>query len=352
MSTELLDLHFPESRAESGADPFRDFSEKDSGMPVFKTDSPGVGHVFLDNDMVTFKFKILSGKTAGSAQWVVLLDDGNPVEITSKSLDTPLGPVIDSYIPFTVTFLLPDAQYWGRGMYIVLTDDALSVSFASGIFSVAKQVDQSSVADDLQSALGKEGGPTEANSPWRLRDAPIPTTPTISGLTPTATDRSKDSSTDTTTGIGGSRGLSNGAKAGIGAGVGVVGLIIIGLAIWFFLRRRRRGRQAAGVAGDDTSLTPAAGFIHDDKDPHATRVADSPNSPVSDDERVRDSAIPAAEAGERSSAHAPSPNPEQPRDIPSAMAHLVEEGMTEAEIRRLEEEERALDQAIEQAGRR
>lgn len=39
-----------------------------------------------------------------------------------------------------------------------------------------------------------------------------------------------------------------------------------------------------------------------------------------------------------------------PSGIAQQYAHLVEEGMTEDEIRRLEEEERALDEAIEQAG--
>lgn len=37
--------------------------------------------------------------------------------------------------------------------------------------------------------------------------------------------------------------------------------------------------------------------------------------------------------------------------ISNRYAHLVEEGMTDAEIRRLDEEERALDMAIEDAGR-
>lgn len=45
--------------------------------------------------------------------------------------------------------------------------------------------------------------------------------------------------------------------------------------------------------------------------------------------------------------HARSPTP----PISSRYAHLVEEGMTDEEIRRLEEEERALDVAIEDAGR-
>lgn len=40
-----------------------------------------------------------------------------------------------------------------------------------------------------------------------------------------------------------------------------------------------------------------------------------------------------------------------PSGISGRYAHLVEEGMTDDEIRRLEEEERALDEAIEEAGR-
>ncbi|KAK4131925.1 hypothetical protein BT67DRAFT_139025 [Trichocladium antarcticum] len=41
-----------------------------------------------------------------------------------------------------------------------------------------------------------------------------------------------------------------------------------------------------------------------------------------------------------------------PRALATPYAHLVEDGMTEDEIRRLEDEERQLDAAIEQAGRR
>ncbi len=41
-----------------------------------------------------------------------------------------------------------------------------------------------------------------------------------------------------------------------------------------------------------------------------------------------------------------------PRALTTPYAHLVEDGMTEEEIRRLEDEERQLDAAIEQAGRR
>ncbi|KAK3299064.1 uncharacterized protein B0H64DRAFT_371459 [Chaetomium fimeti] len=54
----------------------------------------------------------------------------------------------------------------------------------------------------------------------------------------------------------------------------------------------------------------------------------------------------------RVSVPSPIPGRATPRGLTTPYAHLVEEGMTEDEIRRLEEEERQLDAAIEQAGRR
>lgn len=60
----------------------------------------------------------------------------------------------------------------------------------------------------------------------------------------------------------------------------------------------------------------------------------------------------AASAGSQTSLPASLPGPRSPTPpISSRYAHLVEEGMTDEEIRRLEEEERALDVAIEDAGR-
>lgn len=56
-----------------------------------------------------------------------------------------------------------------------------------------------------------------------------------------------------------------------------------------------------------------------------------------------------APADEARATSVPSPTP---RALTTPYAHLIEEGMTEEEIRRLEEEERQLDAAIEQAGRR
>ncbi|KAK4158178.1 hypothetical protein C8A00DRAFT_11064, partial [Chaetomidium leptoderma] len=54
----------------------------------------------------------------------------------------------------------------------------------------------------------------------------------------------------------------------------------------------------------------------------------------------------------RASIPSPIPGRATPRGLTTPYAHLVEDGMTEDEIRRLEDEERQLDAAIEQAGRR
>ncbi|OHW92459.1 hypothetical protein CSPAE12_08826 [Colletotrichum incanum] len=180
-------------------------------------------------------------------------------------------------------------------------------------------------------------------------------------------------------GSGGSS-LSAGAIAGIVIG-SVLGLSLIAFAIWFLLRRRRRADHASHGAYD-SGHNPREYLA--DKETHA-RVTESPHSPYSDDgqqpqhqpeqhHRLRrddpEAVIPAsavsaterrplAPYGEeehtpiaarsvedmtRNGARSSTPN------VNTNVSHLIEDGMTEDEIRRLEEEERALDDAIEQAG--
>lgn len=246
-------------------------------------------------------------------------------------------------------------------MFVVLDESSDLAGFSLGAFTVvrnAADTDRNRIR--LQNELQQddlEPGFTREDSPWYIDGDGI--TKSVTGElwdpdrddTPSTPTKDPGSST-TDVGTSETGGLSDGAKAGIGAGVGVVGLILIGLAIFFFLRRRRR---RAARSADDTSLTPANDFIRD-KESHSAQIAESPQSPASEDDRTRDSAFTGGDAAAAERAPA-SPVPTTgtgsgQRDVPSAMAHLVEEGMTEAEIRRLEEEERALDQAIEQAGRR
>ena len=248
-------------------------------------------------------------------------------------------------------------------MFVVLEGLPDLASYSLGVFTV---VQNAAEVEDARNKLraeisldsGLEPGFTREDSRWYINGYSFTTSDTgevwdpstaassTKALGPSSTGDVKVSESDSISGGG----LSDGAKAGIGAGVGVAGLILIGLLIFFFLRRRRR---RAARAADETSLTPANNFIRD-KESHSAQVAESPHSPASEDGRARNSAFTGGEAAERAPA---SPVPTTgtgsgQRDVPSAMAHLVEEGMTEADIRRLEEEERALDQAIEQAGRR
>ncbi|KAK0656075.1 hypothetical protein B0T16DRAFT_384842 [Cercophora newfieldiana] len=205
---------------------------------------------------------------------------------------------------------------------------------------------------------------------------------------------------------GSSGGLATGAIAGIAVGCAVVVLAAIGAFAWFFIRRRNQAKD------DDTLDAYRNGRSRTDElmaEKEANAGVDaSPHSPYSDDGGQRDSSslhhvgtgagaaaaavaahhhkkdlsqsTQAAHDAPRSftpysdhhdaiarspSTHAASvvaassvshgmpesPNPGRatPHGVQTPYAHLVEEGMTEDEIRRLEDEERALDAAIEQS---
>jgi hypothetical protein len=187
-----------------------------------------------------------------------------------------------------------------------------------------------------------------------------------------------------------STGLSTGAIAGIAVACGVLGLALIGALIWFMCFRRRRndhtalGQHTGGYASDG-----AAAMMADKELPHVS--ADSPRSTYASDRGQLSHDLPigggggvdtrgpmaAAAVTHEDAPYAPysdrapttspgattttrsqtdlvgaaatgtrSPTP----PISTRYAHLIEEGMTEDEIRRLDEEERQLDAAIE-AGR-
>ncbi|KXJ89239.1 hypothetical protein Micbo1qcDRAFT_15117 [Microdochium bolleyi] len=201
---------------------------------------------------------------------------------------------------------------------------------------------------------------------------------TTSQNSPTASNPStpggSGSSEPASAGTAGSS-LPTGAIAGIAIG-GAAALAIVGVLVWFFCFRRRKqhgqvrsaeyghdagthammvDKEAPGVStssphrayGDD------GGRLHD----RSSAAMDSSYAPYSD-HGPASHASPAV--AQPMPVHATpvvqpslprgtdSPTPSQPAT--TQYAHLVEEGMTADEIQRLEEEERALDQAIEAAG--
>jgi len=179
-----------------------------------------------------------------------------------------------------------------------------------------------------------------------------------------------------------SGGLAKGAVVGIAVAASIVGLAAVLALVWFVVRRQKRKQQGllpAGVyssgnhgdeliaekearAGADVTTTPQSPYSDDGHGTgDAARTAASVTTPTTYTQdptqtfisyNDRGSATPRQNSEAGVSAPSPIPGRATPRGLSTPYAHLVEEGMTEDDVRRLEEEERQLDAAIEQAGRR
>lgn len=232
---------------------------------------------------------------------------------------------------------------------------------------------------DLDSGTGTDGGTSSGPT---LGSAPMPTTTANGGTT-----------------SGSSTGLTKGAIAGIGAACGVLGLLLVAFTIWYFLRKKKKQRGGAIPPYDEiggvsltrtdelmaaekeanlSSSSPAAAATYSDSPAdNATRAVAAHRSSMSGGggggataPLIAPVAVAAAVAaadgppGYTPYTDRPASGPgsagtgtvagagEEPAVVSREYAHLVEEGMTPEEIRRLEEEERAIDAAIEQAVRR
>lgn len=189
---------------------------------------------------------------------------------------------------------------------------------------------------------------------------------------PTAISSNESDSSDS--GGGGGGGLSTGAIAGIAVAGAVVFLALVGGLVFWMLRRRRRNKDRGHYNQPTNSTT----FMGGDKDIH--QVTESPHSTYSNDQHVplsnlagagtsRDIGGPSGHhdlhdddadyapyrdddrGAQGSAAGQRSDGAGTPHGVSRSVAHLVEDGMTEDEIRRLEEEERQLDDAIQRHGR-
>ncbi|KAH0528066.1 hypothetical protein TsFJ059_002975 [Trichoderma semiorbis] len=230
----------------------------------------------------------------------------------------------------------------------------------SGVFTVANSTssidintfNRDEATDNEQDRRGGEAVTSSVNNP---------TLPTSGPSNPSDGNGIGGSSSGDSNG-GGGRGLSTGAIAGIAVACSVVGILLIGGLAWFLLRRRRRRHfdQGYNAAGQTTNSFVATKEVQ-------ASVAESPIiSPFSDDGTRTGSTnamlplqttISGTSAARGVSTHddeadrlgsSASDSNNRSRNI----AHLVEEGMTEADILRLEEEERHLDAEIERAARR
>lgn len=198
--------------------------------------------------------------------------------------------------------------------------------------------------------------------------------PTTSTAASPAAETSVEAGTQ---GSSGSGGLNTGAIAGIAVGCSIAGLLIIAFVVWFFFFRRRNNGDR--IRGDDyaadsrthammptkevvdmSQSSPHSAFANDGgrlHDPRSSIARGEDNAsyvPYSDRGRSTSPPLPlpgAALAANNSQTDVASTTRSPSPPFHSRYAHLIEEGMTEEEIRRLEEEERHLDAAIEDAGR-
>lgn len=226
--------------------------------------------------------------------------------------------------------------------------------------------------DDAETGTEDDGSGTQRN----IVPSSNPSNVSETEVADATNNADSDSSNDDNGGGGG--GLSPGVIAGIVVGI-VVFLALVGGLVFFLLRRRRKTKRSAGYA-DPRQNDASNAYIVDKID----TSAQSPRSPYSDDGQEQHTPLDpqahhnlhnqdAAIAGEGSNgseyaglyqanqhqqessrgADGEPPSPRlQSRSNTGHYSHLVEEGMTADDIRRLEDEERQLDAEIERHGRR
>ncbi|KAF5569085.1 hypothetical protein FPHYL_2387 [Fusarium phyllophilum] len=339
-------------------------SSSQTKVIVFNSTNFADGYVFQLKDSDQNKKIIGFSKTDPKTtldvvQWQVINDDNiEPLGDAEFSDAKPDGQLIDvtdtlsntvDNNSVTLNFAGGTPKYYGKEMYIQIDwkKDGASGYTKTELFTVT-DTDNSTEITELNNQLKKDQSQQET-----LESTTSSSSSATATLSPSSTSEAEESSS-------GGGGLSTGATAGIAVGAVIGGLLIIGALVWFFLRRRRRSKKA----GDEyvTQQTYAV-----DKETHG-RATDSPNSPYSDENHMQPVALGSLD---RDRGVAPTPPPgavprssigshdraahsgaQTPQGMSSNVAHLVEDGMTVDEIRRLEEEERQLDDEIERAARR
>lgn len=312
-----------------------EFPRGDDYVPVFYISEGTAAIKYSTNDIV---LKNIYWQTTGSggdyiANATYKSGDENP------ELSTGFQEVTDDQL----TLLLDEAllkAYFDKTMEILVDWESEDKKFTGNTRSLYFSVSNKSQTDTtLQEKIV-----ASASSEVSLE------------TTTAATATSSASATDSASSSSGGGGLSTGAKAGIAVGAVIGGLLIIGALAFFLLRRRRRSKQL----GEDYTSQQAYTV---DKETHG-RATDSPNSPYSDENQVQPVALQniSHDHEEQTARGTPTPNNlprtstgsrnATPQGMSSNVAHLVEDGMTAEEIRRLEEEERELDDEIERAARR
>ncbi|KAK5990579.1 hypothetical protein PT974_08848 [Cladobotryum mycophilum] len=263
-----------------------------------------------------------------------VFDDGANV-IGDTSFDSsaaelrPFGKITNTSAQLFLTDSKLTSLHWSSMAIKIDWETSFATGYSeSGIFTVA----QGARSDEVSDYNGK----AESNSADSKGTEFIHNSGTDSGSVSGGGGGGGTSKSSSKKG-----GLSTGAKAGIGVGCALIALLLV-------------EEECQGGYRDQP---PVNSFIADKEDARA-RVAESPESPYSDDGHrqshdavnrpiarghdIEDEALPRASSSRADGAETPQAG---------VSRHLVEDGMTREEILRLEEEERQLDAEIERAAR-
>ncbi|KAH7162969.1 hypothetical protein B0J13DRAFT_25429 [Dactylonectria estremocensis] len=247
---------------------------------------------------------------------------------------------------FLMSWKNNDGKFWGTSTskFFAIVDGSSDSNAASEVVAADASSTATEIVSSATATASKDGG----KSVTTQTSAPSSESSSASSSEPNS-GKSK-----------GGGGLGTGAIAGIAVGA-IIGVLLIGALAWFFLRKRRQNKKLA----DGYTATDSGNAYIVDKETHG-RTADSPNSPYSDengvqhvpaDDTTRDDPATTERGLPRTSTSGSQggrsvSGAQTPQGVSTNVAHLVEDGMTADEIRRLEEEERQLDDEIERAARR
>ncbi|KAK3995447.1 hypothetical protein QBC44DRAFT_378616 [Cladorrhinum sp. PSN332] len=270
------------------------------------------------------------------------------------------------------------AYNWGMPLYFeAVWGSGLGRSY-SRHFAVVREGE-----DDDTARAGGFATLIQSTDPYRPEIKPSDSEIKDSGSgTGTSSPNDQSLGSNPTVSDSNSGGLPKGAVIGIAVGAGIIGLIALFAFVWLVVRRQRRKQNLHHM--DSYNSGSHADDLIAEKEARAGVDVRTPQSPYSDDgilaaaaalppaavssthlQQQQDpnqtftpytdrssTALRQADEGRTSVVPSPIPGRSTPRDLTTPYAHLVEEGMTEDDVRRLEEEERQLDAAIEQARRR
>ena len=257
-------------------------------------------------------------------------------------------------------------------LQVAWTDPQGDGSTISGVFSIGDQPQMDQFRKEYASLVGNdqfaEGGYEVPNVNAQTGGAASTSASsgTASATTSaTASDVVEPTNTATSsTSSGGKHGLSTGAIAGIAVGCGIVGILVIGAIIFLLFRRgkRKNNIQQGGYSAQQSENN----FISD-KETHSRVIetgapggAYQQQVPLNGHQHdqndtyhpYQDTPLAQGAVHDTHSTGSPIESHGGASQSRGNVAHLVEDGMTEDDIRRLEREERELDEEIERAGRR